>query len=161
MIVHRRAAVATAAVALIAGTAASASASIPYQEPTGKAFPQIVVAHGNRAVIFGNYSCTRPGVLWASVKEGGGHLTEEGSSSTAKSWYDTHVPLTCDGRVHNIRVVIHKEPPNEGHPSAYRNFIDGQGYVQWCVTDSTFDFTSGSTHGLSSYSRFLHIEQAG
>jgi hypothetical protein len=141
-------------------TVPSAVASGGDAQPTGMAYPQTIVAHGDDAVIYGNYSCTNgPGVLWASVKQGGSDLSGEGSSSRARSWFDTHVPLNCDGHRHNIRVVIDKEAPNDGHTDPYRNLRDGRGYVQWCVTDSRFDGTSET--GLSSFSRWLQVEQAG
>jgi hypothetical protein len=151
-----------ASVALVAASAvafASTAQSAPaYHQPTGHAYRQNIVANDSKAIVFGEVKCYGgDGVLWASIKQGGkGDLTAEGSSSTARSWYDVHIPLNCNGVTHVVKAVLTKEGPNPGHPGAYRNLRDGIAWIQWCVTDSTF---TGGSSGFSSFSSWRHVFQ--
>jgi hypothetical protein len=132
----KAAAVAGAATALVAvsGAGAAQAQGLPYNG--SHSTPQTIVADDAQAWVYGTYKCSGgAGTLWASIKQGGkGDLTAEGSSSTARSWYDAHIALKCDGTFHVLKARVAKEPPNSGHPTRYKNLYTGKAYVQWCVT---------------------------
>ena len=81
----------------------------------------------------------------------------EGSSATARSWYDVHIPLTCDGKRHHIPAVLSRQVPNPGHPAEYKNLLDGRAHFQWCVTDTHGD----NVFGFSSNSGWRVVNQTG
>ncbi len=143
--------------ALMAGPAAQAATA--YHPPHGHANHGVVSADGDTATVSGVIRCFgNDGVLWASLKQGGkGDLTAEGSSATARSWYDVHIPLTCDGKRHHITAVLTKQVPNPGHPAAYKNLLDGRAHFQWCVTDTHGD----NVFGFSSNSGWRVVNQTG
>jgi hypothetical protein len=93
----------------------------------------VSASHPNEAYLSGSYRCSGGAVLWASVKQGGPNPTAEGSSATVDSWYDTHVPLNCNGAWHRLYVQVTKEKPNPGHPANYVRLRPGAAWVQWCV----------------------------
>ena len=150
-----------AAVLGLMTTAAPAATTSDYSPPSGSAYPQNIVADDNHATVFGEVQCWGGdgGTLWASIKQGGkGDLTAEGSSATARSWYDTHIPLNCDGKTHVVKAVVRKEAPNPGHKRAYKQLRNGRAWIQWCVTDPTFTGAPGDV-GFSSYTAWLKVYQ--
>jgi hypothetical protein len=138
--------------------ASPAQAATVYHSPQGHARHGVVSADGDTATMSGVIKCFGDdGVLWASLKQGGdGDLTAEGSSATARSWYDVHIPLTCDGKRHWITAVLTKQVPNPGHPAEYKNLLDGRAHFQWCVTDN-----NNGAFGFSSNAGWRMVSQTG
>src|SRR5664279_6164853 len=120
----------------MAGAAAATTTTATTAPPAGRNVSARVVvstSHPNEAYLSGSYRCSGGAVLWASVKQGGPNPTAEGSSATVDSWYDTHVPLNCNGAWHRLYVQVTKEKPNPGHPANYVRLRPGAAWVQWCV----------------------------
>jgi hypothetical protein len=94
------------------------------------------------------YRCTGAGTLWVSVKQTADRtrdprLEEEGSSSIAAAWSDSHRnPVTCDGKKHLQRFSVDQTEPyfTEEGPQGQKSDIygplrKGAGWVQFCLFD--------------------------
>jgi hypothetical protein len=126
----------TAAALTTAGFAATATpAMAATPAPSAKVISvSPAELRGDQVYVAGSYRCTgKYHHLWVSVKQGPGDLTQEGSSSIAKSWYDrtydnTMAPdstVKCDGRTHAVLArLLHQKG---------RQVWKGRVYLQFCL----------------------------
>lgn len=119
-------------------TAGFAATATPAMAATPAANAKVVSVSpvelvGTKVLVAGSYNCVGTyHHLWVSAKQGPGDLTQEGSSSIAKSWYDvtldnTMAPETkviCDGKTRTIVVSLLRQKGN---------LHKGRVYVQFCL----------------------------
>jgi hypothetical protein len=107
----------------------------------------VVSADRTQATVLAKYRCYggEEGThLWVSVKQDGEDLEGEGSSTRARSWYDTNYQyaedpagqtIACDGRWHSTRFVV-KLVEGKGL------LEKGEAYVQFCAFDNRGNMAS-------------------
>jgi hypothetical protein len=131
-----------------------------YQFPQAGEVAHFVPVNGQNTVarVSAEYRCYGgPGsgehssVVWSSVKQGGPDPTAEGSSSTVNAWYDSHTPLSCDGKWHRQVFLMQRHATDFGGRSLGK-LKNGPAWLQFCITDS---------HGsLSSTGQWVRITGA-
>jgi hypothetical protein len=124
------------AAAVLAGCA-------PTSAPQAGLLGQTVVLAKDKsfALMLGTYRCSGGAgpqgsglpIMWVSVKQSNKSfddaLTGGGSSSVSDAWYDSHTPVTCDGKWHNQVFKLDRHT-NLGTLSTNIN-----GWLQFCLTD--------------------------
>lgn len=149
---NRVLAAAAAALGLVGGGTATASANPParsYQSPVVEWVAPVVHAIGSSsAVVHAKYQCSGGNAgthLFIAVKQGPQvNATTHTSSEFADTFYSTNynadgpdLSLICDGRDHNARYVVMPDPYFAfGHPDA-PPLHAGRAFVQFCLFDST------------------------
>jgi len=135
-----------AGVALMPAAASAAVDELPAPEVAWVSDNVIVTgAHRDQASVLAKYRCYggETGThLWASVKQGGEDLEDEGSGAWARSWYDTNYQyeedpagqtINCDGHWRTTKFVVKLVEGKE-------LLTDGEAWVQFCVFDSEEGF---------------------
>jgi hypothetical protein len=125
-----------AAIAVVALSASLAQAQGPKPATTatflGKLKP---AAHGRKASLTVQYSCTAGDTLWISAKQSKSgkrdkRLKAESSSEVAATWLDSHRnPITCDNAAHTASFTVDRV--EKGTKGKLRK---GQAWVQFCIT---------------------------
>jgi hypothetical protein len=148
-----------AGVGLMIGLVAGASPALANQP--GTTSDQVVgvvrLLSPTTALVQARYTCTQGTEeqmhLWVSVKQTAGgtadpRLAEEGSSSIATAWSQSHAgvaDLVCNGRTHVGRFLV--DQTEQGFGTLQR----GDAYVQFCLFDATT-----TTEPVSSM-EFVHV----
>ena len=137
---------------LLAATVAAGALPISAQaqqtsDPAAKAaFVGKIKPTKNKATLTVTYNCDHGETLWISAKQSASgkkdaRLSKEGSSKTAKSWWQSHRnKVTCDGAKHTASFTIDKvEPGSKG------KLKKGVAFVQFCVTAGEKDLVLSSS----------------
>ena len=154
----RRTSAALLTTVLAAGAVATASApaqAAPLPPATAKIHavsPVALPGAQDRAMVSATFSCTgRISHLWVSAKQGPGDLTQEGSSSLARAWYQSSLDgvVKCDGRRHTRIVQIQR---------VKGDLKQGRAYVQVClVTGNTPEEMQEGSGGFASDMRYRWV----
>jgi hypothetical protein len=130
--------------------AGAAPAKVRPVAEVGHLDPHVTIDRANPDVAYvkAKYRCTsdRPAHLWVSVKQGGPALDTEGSSATARSWYDSHPgedPETdgpvCNGKWQTDTFAVQRHGAMVAGENgwydhdAWEQLEKGKAYVQFCL----------------------------